>query len=78
MLESGSGTERGFPPLVLPYIKMNGYCHHQIRASNLSKCCYYQFDSYKFGAMSFNDNSACSNSCCSKQNTILHKTSAKK
>ncbi len=40
---------------------------------DLGRCCHYKFDSYKFGAMCFNNDNTCSNSCDSKQSTILHR-----
>jgi len=73
-----SRTKKGFPPFLPPYTKMNGYCHHQKRFSNLGECCHYWSNLYKLGTMYFDDNNTCNNSCRSKQNTILHKVNAKR
>ncbi len=54
-----------------PHTKMSGYCNHQRQFSNPSEHYHCWFNSYKFGAICFNNN-ACNDSCLSRQNMILH------
>jgi hypothetical protein len=74
--EWNSCKERSFPLFFLPYTKTNGYCHHQTQALNLDKYYHCRSNSYKFGAVNFNNDNACNNNCGSRQGTILHKVNA--